>query len=107
MKVLFLPEIEKYLYELVEILYQKEYFGFRESATKYVRELVIEIIEFLPDKPKKIASDYFSRYGKNMFYTSFKRSRNTQWYVFFTIYEEEEIYLVRYIGTNHTCSQYL
>ena len=34
MKVLFLPEIEKYLYELVEILYQKEYFGFRESATK-------------------------------------------------------------------------
>lgn len=28
MKVLFLPEVENYLFELTEILYQKEYFGF-------------------------------------------------------------------------------
>jgi len=36
MKVLFLPEVENYLFEITEILYQKEYFGFKESAVKYV-----------------------------------------------------------------------
>ncbi len=95
MKVLFLPEIEEYLYKLAEILYQKEYFGFKESATKYVKDLVTEITVSLPNKHKKIAPDYFSKYGKNMFYTSFKRSKNTQWYVFFTIYDKEQVYLVQ------------
>ena len=32
MKILFLPEVEDYLFELVETLYDKEYFGFKESA---------------------------------------------------------------------------
>lgn len=107
MRVLFLPEVEEYLYELAEILYQKEYFGFKESATKYVRDLVAEIISSLPNKHRKIAPDYFSKCGKNMFYANFKRSKNTQWYVFFSIYEKDQVCLVRYIGTNHTCSQYL
>lgn len=107
MRVLFLPEVEEYLFELAEILYQNEYFGFKESATQYIRNLVVEIMTSLPNKQKKVAPDYFSKYGKDMFYTNFKRSKNTQWYVFFTVYEEEQVYLVRYMGTNHTVSQYL
>lgn len=107
MRVLFLPEVEEYLYELAEILYQKEYFGFKENAANYVKKLVTEIIGSLPNKHKKIAPEYFSKYGKNMFYTNFRRNKNTQWYVFFTVYEKEQVYLVRYIETNHTCSQYL
>jgi len=38
MKVLFLPEVEGYLFEVTETLYEKECFGFKENATKYVRE---------------------------------------------------------------------
>ena len=106
MKVLFLPEVEEYLVNLIEILYQKEYFGFKESATKYVVDLVKEITDSLPNKQKKIAPDYFSRYGKDMLYVNFKRNKQTQWYVFFTIYEKEQVYIVRYIATNHVCSQY-
>ena len=36
MTVLFLPEVEEYLYELIEILYYQEYFGFKENAINYV-----------------------------------------------------------------------
>lgn len=43
MKILFLPEVEDYLYELIEILYSKEYFGFKESAINYVVELENDI----------------------------------------------------------------
>ncbi|SEA52538.1 hypothetical protein SAMN05216331_1786, partial [Porphyromonadaceae bacterium KH3R12] len=39
MRVLFLPEVENYLFELTEILYKKEYFGFKERAVKYVVDL--------------------------------------------------------------------
>ena len=36
MTVLFLPEVEDYLYELIEILYHKDYFGYKESAINNV-----------------------------------------------------------------------
>jgi len=31
-----------------EILYEKEYFGFEDSAIQYVRELIFEIRDTLP-----------------------------------------------------------
>lgn len=107
MKVLFLPEVEEYLVELTDILYQKEYFGFKENAIQYITELVQEIVVSLPTKHKKLAPTYFGRYGDDLHYSSFKRNQNTQWYVFFTIYEKEQVCLVRYMGTNHTIAQYL
>jgi len=42
MKIVFSPKVEDYLFELIEILYDKEYFGFKESATSYVKELIQE-----------------------------------------------------------------
>lgn len=107
MKVLFLPEVEEYLYELAEILYNKDYFGFKEDATQYVQNLVREIVTSLPNKQKKLAPEFFSTFGKGMFYANFKCNQNTQWYVFFTIYEKEQTLLVRYIANNHTVSQHL
>jgi len=106
-RVVFLPEVEDYLVELTEVLYQKEYFGFKESAVQYIIDLVQNITFSLPRKHKKLASEYFSKFGENLYYSSFKQNQNTQWYVFFTIHEKEQVYLVRFIGTNHTCSQYL
>jgi hypothetical protein len=53
MKILFLPETEDYLFELTEILYQKEYFAFKESAVKYVTSLKDDIRENLYSKVKK------------------------------------------------------
>lgn len=109
MKVLFLPEVRLYFQELQDILFEKEYFGFEESAVQYVRDLIFDIEATLPERVSKIAPPYFNRYGKELRYASFRKNRNTQWYVFFNKYREngEVIYLVRYISNNHMIAQYL
>ena len=109
MKVIILPEVLDYFEDLMEILYQKEYFGFRESAHKYVIELVEEIENDLPIIQQKPAPTYFNRFGKNMSYAVFSRNKRTSWYVFFTVHKigNEKIYLIRYIANNHTVAQYL
>ena len=79
------------------------YFGFRDNALQYVSSLLDDIKTQLRKKPKKPTPQYFNRYGKNMFYATFRKSRNTQWYVFFNVYrkDSETIYLIRYISNNH------
>ena len=109
MKVLFLPEVEDYLYKLTEILYKKDYFGFKESAVRYVTDLKNDIKINLPNKVKRPAPRFFDRHGKKMLYATFQKNKSTQWYVFFNIYENKDgfIYLVRYISNNHVIAQYL
>ena len=109
MKVLFLPEVRLYFQELQDVLFEQEYFGFEESAVQYVRDLILDIEATLPERVSKTAPPYFSRYGKGLRYASFRKNRNTQWYVFFTKYREdgEVVYLVRYISNNHMIAQHL
>jgi len=109
MKVLILPEVRQYFYELSYILYEKDYFGFIDSSEKYIEDLVTDIKTNLPTMQHKPAPKYFDRYGKGMYYAVFKKNKNTQWYVFFRIYREnrELIYQIRYIGNNHVIAQYL
>ncbi|MDO5523019.1 MAG: hypothetical protein Q4G48_03130 [Bacteroidia bacterium] len=107
MKVLFLPEVMNYFLELADALYEKEYFGFEDTAVEYAEELFDEINQNLPSKLKKNAPRYFDRYGKDMWYAVFRRNKNTSWYVFFNIYRHagETVYFVRYIGNNHTVAR--
>ena len=109
MKVIALPEVDNYLQNLITILYKKGYFGFEESAQKYVKDLYDDIETNLPTSLHRPAPNYFDKYGKNMEYAVFKKNKRTQWYVFFRIYRErgELIYQVRYIGNNYTVAQYL
>jgi len=109
MKVVAIPEVVEYLESLIPILHEKGYFGFRETAKKYVDELYNDIENTLPDRLSKPAPEYFDKYGTGMEYASFKKNKRTTWYVFFEIYEisGEIIYLVRYIANNHTVLQYL
>jgi hypothetical protein len=109
MNVLFLPEVEDNLFELTEILYEKHYFSFKESAINYVADLENDIKTSLPNRQKRTPPPYFQRYGKNLHYSVFRKSKHTQWYVFFNIYEDkgELIYLVRYITNNHVVAKEL
>lgn len=109
MSILFASEVRLYFRELVDILFLEEYFGFEQSAIKYVTDLVHEIEKDLPHKVKKIAPTYFTRYGKNLYYCAFKKSKHTVWYVFFSIHKrmDETVYLVRYISNNHAISHFL
>ena len=111
MRILAIPEVRLYLQNLAITLYEKEFFGFEDSARKYVIDLFEEIKKTLPIRLHKPAPKYFDKYGKDMKYAVFKKSSRTSWYVFFTTYEDEEtgedIFLIRFIGNNHTVSQYL
>lgn len=108
MKIFFLPEVLIYFNELTGLLYQKGYFGLEENALKYVDELLERIRTYLPNHSKRYAPSYFNRYGYNMFYVVFKKSKQTHWYVFFNIYEDkgELIYLIRHITNNHVAAQH-
>jgi len=109
MRVIFLPKVRKYFDDLIPVLYEREYFGFKDTAQKYVDDLFEDIETNLPTRLHKLAPTYFDEYGKNMEYAVFRKSRRTQWYVFFRVYRRdgEEIYQVRYIGNNHIIAQYL
>jgi len=109
MKVRILPEVLNYLDEIVIALYKKEYFGFKESSKKYVRELFLNIKTTLPLRLHKPAPKHFERYGKDLYYTSFKKNYRTTWYAFFTKHQQNEdiFYLVRYISNNHVVGQFL
>jgi hypothetical protein len=105
MRVLYAKDVEEYLRKLIEILYSKGCFGFKDSAYQYVDALIDEIDTTIAIKPSKSAPEYFSKYGKQLFYAAFTKNRNTTWYVFFNV--ENDIYFIRYISNNHVIAQYL
>ena len=109
MKIIALPEVQQYLESLKKVLFENEYFGFEETAQKYVDDLFEDIKANLSACLKKPAPKYFERYGKNMYYAVFKKTKRTQWYVFFKIYAKngETIFQIRYIGNNHIIAQHL
>ena len=108
MKIIALSKVRRYLEDLKWILFENEYFGFEDTAQKYVDDLFFDIKTNLPTKLHKPAPKYFDKYGENMEYAVFKRSKHTSWYVFFRVYkkDEEDIYQIRYISNNHTIAQH-
>lgn len=111
MKILALPEVREHFNELPYILYEKEYFSYIESAERYFDELFLDIQTTLPSRLKRLAPLYFvKKYGneKELYYALFPKSKQTTWYVFFTInyLEGEIVYLIRFISNNHVVAKY-
>lgn len=88
-------DLRKKLDGLVSILYEKNYFSFKEQAKKYVAE-IYDFIVTIPTRKHRICKDPI--YGR--YHCSFKPNKRTSWYVTFDI--ENEVYLVRNIFNNHT-----
>ena len=109
MRLIIRPEVVDYFLELADILYEKGYFGFEDAAVLYAKELFQDIQKTLPVRLHKPAPSYYDRHGKNMYYALFRKNKRTTWYAFFNKYEEnrETIYLVCYMGNNHTDAQHL
>jgi hypothetical protein len=111
MSVVFTPKAVDYLGELCSVLLDDEYIGTYEFAYKYVESLARRIYEELPIKlAKKTNERLRKRFGRNLYYTTFKQNARTEWYVFFQILEKtdgETIYYVRHISNNHLIAQYL
>ena len=97
MNVLVRPEVFEYLFELIRILYEEEYFGFEADAIDYVNELLDDIQTTLPKRVHKLAPEYFSKYGKDMEYARFPRNKRTTWYAFFNTYKDKEKVIYWYV----------
>ena len=108
-KVLFLPEVADQFLELAEVLYNEGYLGFKDIAIDYAENLFHDIQSNLPHKLRKDAPEYFERYGKELFYSSFPRNKHTTWYVFYSVHEvdSDTIYLIRYLGSNHVIAHHM
>jgi hypothetical protein len=92
---------------LNEMFERKE--GQNIAWRQYSKQLFKDIQTYLPIKVKKDAPSYFKRYGNDLFYSSFSKNKNTTWYVFYSIHEEngKTIFLVRYLGNNHIIAHHL
>ena len=108
MKVLFLPEVVNQFLELAEILYEKGYLGFKDAAIQYSESLFRDIHDRLPVKVKKGAPVYYARYGKDLYYSAFRKNKHTTWYVFYSVHQlnGETVYLVRHLTNNHIAAQH-
>jgi hypothetical protein len=90
--------LENKLYNLVFILYNKQYFSFIENAFDYV-DKIIAFINIIPSQKHK--TTYNKKFGT--FYTSFKANANTTWYIIFD--KKEDKYFINEITNNH-CEDY-
>ena len=108
MNVIFLPEVFDYFEEIACLLHEKGYFEIYETSRKQVEDLFENIKTNLPKKHHKPMSPHLARYGKNMEYASFRKSKQTSWYVFFRVYQENEqiIYQIRYIANNRVIAKH-
>jgi len=103
-EIIFSKKVERYLDELMLLLFEDGYFGFPDSAKLYIDNLISFIEQHISILPSKNAPDYFQRFGKNMKYIVYQANRRTSWYIFYQ--ERNNIYLVRYITNNHVAGQY-
>lgn len=60
MKVVFAPEVEEDLYELIEVLIAKEYLGTYPFAISYVEDLISDIQQNINSKLKKKAPAFLN-----------------------------------------------
>jgi hypothetical protein len=97
-------DVLTYLDELIDILIDAGYFSFYDTAVQYIEDLVNYIEANIAILPYKLASAHFSKYGDNLLYITYKRNRQTTWYVFFQ--KIDSFYLIRYITNNHVVAGY-
>ena len=103
--ILYATSVTEYLNNLVDILYENGYFGFRDSAKEYVVDLQKRIESSLPLFTPRLPRYRRKVYGKYSKYITVRKNRRTSYYIFFI--QKDDKYIVTYIGNNHTDAQYL
>ncbi len=94
-KIILTDELINTLNSLIDILYNKEYFGFVDSAKDYV-DNIYDFIYTIPNLTPKVTKN--KKYGQ--YYCSYKPNKNTTWYIIFD--KEDDVHLIKYITNNHS-----
>ncbi|MDR2345140.1 MAG: hypothetical protein LBE18_03660 [Planctomycetaceae bacterium] len=104
-EIVFSQEVELFLDELLILLFEKEYFAFPDSAKQYVDNLISYVEQNISIHVGKEASAYYSRYGQNLKYITYRANKMTSWYIFYQ--ERNGVFLIRYITNNHVAAHLL
>jgi len=104
--VVYDENVKMLFFELVDILYQKEYFGFLDDAKEYVSKIEQYFQMEIPKLHRlgltKKAMPYFKRYGEDLSFVAYKKAKSrTTWYAFFEVFEDRHFKVVHIIN-NHT-----
>lgn len=91
-------DVTDFLENLIQTLFEKEYFGFEASAEAYVAKIYDFIENELIFFPHKQTPEKLIRFGSK--YVFYKVNNQTTWYIFFE--NKDNRYLVTYITNNHT-----
>jgi len=91
------PNAEQFLNNLVDILFQEEYFGFKESSILYVQKIVDAAENKIISLRHKPTPEALTGYGE--FYVYCKTTKHTVWYIFFS--RKGNRILVKHITNNH------
>ena len=96
--IVYKPEFENQIQMIVDILFEKEYFGFLESAMDYgekIYDFIFENIDLPISRKTPISHQKFGKY-----YLKYKVNHHTTWYIFFDKMDEK--YIVNHILNNHS-----
>ena len=96
--IIFQRNVQIFLEDLVDILFEKEYFGFKEDAKIYVNEIVQYVNHHNFETGIKKTPDSHKKFGK--YYLKYKANNRTFWYIFFD--RKENRFLVNHILNNHS-----
>jgi hypothetical protein len=76
-EIVFSQEVDLFLNELLILLFEKGYFAFPDSAKQYVDKLISYIEQNIGVYAGKEASAYFSHYGQNLKYITYRANKIT------------------------------
>jgi hypothetical protein len=106
MNILFQPDVENYLFDLIELLFKKQYFSFYDNAENYVYDLINHIEQNIAFQKKSISPIWFKKYGTH--YITYHPNKRTTWYIFFTVHgDHKDTFLIRFITNNHVSAQHI
>jgi hypothetical protein len=99
-KILVTPPVHQQLNDLINILYQANYFSNYDNAVNYVNDLIDKIKHYLPILKPKQPRFHRPEYGKNAQYVTIRKNKYTSYIIFFL--QKGNTYIITYIGNNHT-----
>lgn len=96
--IIYSEEFHRSIEDLVEILYTKQYFGFKYECEFYA-DKIYDFIDFNIIKPIcKNSPSVDQKFGSK--FIKYKANNNTSWYIFFD--QKENQFLINHILNNHS-----
>lgn len=96
--MIYRQDVKFFLNELIDILFENEFFGFKNDAKNYVLEIITYINNHNFKTGVRESPVVLRRFGQK--FIKYKANPQTTWYIFFD--HKDGKYLVNHILNNHS-----